>query len=134
MSSSGLFLSVLVILVGLTVAGLLLTGAVLIIRDTIRKRGRWGIPLEAVSCARCGDPVPLVRMPASVRQALWGGWTCPRCGLENDKWGRPADGMPIPPTATEHYRRGKSVASTANPDIQKPALDIRNPDTDIQRG
>jgi hypothetical protein len=127
MSISGVFLSLLIIFLGLAVVGSLLTGAVLIIRDTYRKRGRWGIPLEAVSCARCGEPVPLVRVPASVQQALWGGWTCPRCGLENDKWGRPADGMPIPPTATERYRSGKAPTSAANPEIQKPQ-------TDTQRG
>jgi hypothetical protein len=89
MSSSGILLSLFLIVLGLTVAGLLITGVVFIIRDTVRQRGGWGLPLELPSCARCGESAPLVRTPASLRQALWGGWTCGRCGLENDKWGRP---------------------------------------------
>lgn len=32
--------------------------------------------------------MPVVRKPANWKQALWGGWTCPRCGSEYDRWGR----------------------------------------------
>ena len=32
--------------------------------------------------------LPLVRFPTSLRQALWGGNTCRKCGCDFDKWGR----------------------------------------------
>jgi hypothetical protein len=39
-------------------------------------------------CPLCGEPLPRFRRPANRRQALWGGWTCPRCGCEVDRAGR----------------------------------------------
>jgi hypothetical protein len=39
-------------------------------------------------CPECGEPIPKVRTPATGRQLLWGGWTCPRCGCEVDRRGR----------------------------------------------
>jgi hypothetical protein len=76
----------------LTVAvifGVLIAGMVLVIYGTIAKN-RWGINPDAVSCPRCNTPLPQVRKPQSLRQAMWGGGTCPACGLETDKWGRKA--------------------------------------------
>lgn len=40
-------------------------------------------------CPKCGAPVPVFRLPTSLRQVLWGGWTCRRCGCEVDRKGRP---------------------------------------------
>ncbi|HYX71875.1 MAG TPA: hypothetical protein VE732_03835 [Nitrososphaera sp.] len=59
----------------------------LMLRDTIRHKGRWGINLEPIRCPRCGAQSPMVRKPSSLRQAAWGGWTCSKCGCEIDKWG-----------------------------------------------
>jgi hypothetical protein len=59
----------------------------LVIYGTIAKN-RWGINFARVSCANCGTPLPRVRAPASATEALWGGYTCPRCGCVMDKWGR----------------------------------------------
>jgi hypothetical protein len=70
--------------------GLLAAGAVLIVRDTIRQRGKWGIPLKQAVCTQCGTLMPMAfRKPTSWRQAMWGGWTCAECGYELDRWGRP---------------------------------------------
>jgi hypothetical protein len=77
-------------LVGLMVL-ILGIGAALMIRDTIRRRGKWGLSFRPVNCPECGEPAPIVRMPANRRQALWGGHTCEECGTEYDKWGRPVD-------------------------------------------
>jgi hypothetical protein len=74
----------------------LTVGAALVIRDTIRGRGNWGINLKPGPCIECGTPMPMIRKPANWRQALWGGWTCPECGLELDKWGRPIEGQDAP--------------------------------------
>ena len=42
--------------------------------------GRGGRPV-------CSTEMPMYRHPASVRQALWGGWTCETCGTELDRHG-----------------------------------------------
>ncbi len=67
----------------------LAAGGVLVVRDTVRRRGRWGLNFQQVRCPECGEPAPVVRRPQNRRQALWGGCTCARCGTEYDKWGRP---------------------------------------------
>lgn len=67
-------------------------GTVLLIRDTVRKRGRWGINQRPVHCPECGEPAPVVRWPRNWRQALWGGCNCKGCGTEYDKWGQPVGG------------------------------------------
>jgi hypothetical protein len=69
------------------VALVLAAGAVLVVRDTVRGRGRWGVNPRPVRCPECGEPAPAVRRPTNRRQALWGGGTCERCGTEYDKWG-----------------------------------------------
>jgi hypothetical protein len=38
-------------------------------------------------CPECGTPVPTFRNPSSIRQALWGGWTCSICHTEMDRHG-----------------------------------------------
>jgi hypothetical protein len=69
------------------VASLVLLGILLVAFGTVTKN-RWGINLEPVNCPACGSPIPQVRQPKSLRQALWGGGTCAKCGSEMDKWGR----------------------------------------------
>ena len=44
---------------------------------------------KALACPRCGAKVPAIRKPTSLRQLLWGGWTCSACGFEIDRKGRP---------------------------------------------
>jgi hypothetical protein len=44
--------------------------------------------LASVSCPRCNALLPQVRKPRSSQQTMWGGWTCPKCGVDVDKWGR----------------------------------------------
>lgn len=58
-----------------------------IARGTIRKT-KWGINLKKVHCPMCGGKIPFIRKPTSLKQAIWGGGTCPKCGCEVDKWGR----------------------------------------------
>jgi hypothetical protein len=81
------------IALGIVVFGLLGIGLVFVIRDTIRQRGNWGINFKPGPCQQCGTPMPMIRKPDNWRQAMWGGWTCPECGLELDKWGRPVEGQ-----------------------------------------
>lgn len=79
-------------ILGISIGGsccLLLTGGlVAIVVGTIMKT-RFGLNFGAARCGECGNPVPTVRAPRNLYEMLWGGWTCDRCGCENDKWGRP---------------------------------------------
>jgi hypothetical protein len=76
------------IVLDLIVGAALLVGLVLVIRDTRRRSGRWGINLTPIVCPRCGGTAGPLRMPRNGTQALWGGRTCKRCGCHMDKWGR----------------------------------------------
>jgi hypothetical protein len=40
------------------------------------------------SCPHCSAQLPAVRKPSSLRQMLWGGWTCPSCHSEVDRSGK----------------------------------------------
>ena len=87
--SSDVIFAVFAIVAAAVVFGLLVTGVVLVVRDTIRKRGNWGLNFSTPDCRHCHAAMPVVRVPTNVRQMMWGGWTCPECGLEVDKWGEP---------------------------------------------
>ncbi len=39
-------------------------------------------------CPDCGQLFPRFRKPANRGQALWGGYTCVKCGCEVDRKGR----------------------------------------------
>lgn len=65
----------------------LAVGIVLVVHGTVAKN-RWGVNLRRVECPGCGAVMGPVRMPKSRDQALWGGYTCPACQCELDKWGR----------------------------------------------
>ena len=63
-------------------------GLVLLLRGSAQKTD-MGINLTPPKkCPRCSHDLPLIRTPKNFRQAMWGGWTCPGCGAELDKWGR----------------------------------------------
>jgi hypothetical protein len=62
-------------------------GVVFVIHGTMVKN-KWGVNLRRVHCPNCGTVMGMVRMPTSGRQAMWGGFTCPSCKSELDKWGR----------------------------------------------
>lgn len=70
---------------------LLGVGLLLVVYGTVA-RNRWGINLAKVSCPNCNTPLTGTRTQKtrSLKQAMWGGYTCPVCGAEVDKWGRQA--------------------------------------------
>jgi len=59
----------------------------LVVIDTVRQKGRFGINLGVPNCPKCSQKVPVIRKPKTIRQFLWGGGTCTKCGCEIDKWG-----------------------------------------------
>jgi len=104
--------------------GPLLVGLVLVIRDTVRGSGRWGVNTRPIRCPRCDEPAPLVRRPANFRQMLWGGHTCRECGCEYDKWGKPihlpeaSEAAPVRPPAAP--RRGDDRVRRQPRDVRRP--------------
>jgi len=64
---------------------------ILIVGDTIKGEGKWGINVGRVYCPECSAPLPRIRKPKNERQRMWGGWTCEFCGTEIDKWGGRVD-------------------------------------------
>jgi len=52
-----------------------------------KDKSKWGINLKRVHCPVCQTTQPIVRIPKSGSQALWGGTTCPKCSTNLDKYG-----------------------------------------------
>lgn len=50
---------------------------ILVMLNLARQRG-------TKPCPNCGENLPVIRMPRNLRQFLWGGWSCSRCGTEFD--------------------------------------------------
>jgi len=48
----------------------------------------WGLLIPPKSCPKCGTKIPRFRKPANLRQALWGGYTCQKCGTVLDRKGK----------------------------------------------
>lgn len=44
----------------------------------------WATP----DCPACGTRQPARRTPTSLRQLMWGGWTCANCSAELDRHGK----------------------------------------------
>jgi ssDNA-binding Zn-finger/Zn-ribbon topoisomerase 1 len=53
-----------------------------------KTQGRFGIGKLKAKCPRCGTQLPMIRKPASREEKLWGGWTCPKCGCQVDRYGK----------------------------------------------
>lgn len=54
------------------------------------------INLGDVHCPSCGEQMPAIRVPDSIGRLLWGGWKCPQCGCEMDRWGKAVGGPGAP--------------------------------------
>jgi ssDNA-binding Zn-finger/Zn-ribbon topoisomerase 1 len=48
----------------------------------------YALIVPAKKCPDCGTPLPKFRKPANKQQAMWGGWTCPKCGIDIDRKGK----------------------------------------------
>jgi hypothetical protein len=69
-------------------APLAILGLALVIYGSFAKT-RWGINFRPPKhCSRCRSPLRRRRNARSTPQITWGGYTCPTCGAELDKWGR----------------------------------------------
>lgn len=90
-------LVILVVLVS-TLILLLAIGGWLVVKDTKRKEGKWGINFLAIptpfrrkvkllTCPVCNTSLLATRKPADLHETLWGGWTCTHCNTKLNKWG-----------------------------------------------
>jgi hypothetical protein len=61
----------------------------LILRDTIRRSGMWGINFKRIVCPQCRTRLRRGITFPSWKESCYGGWTCHECGLELSQWGRP---------------------------------------------
>ena len=91
-----------IVLVTIILATIFLCGAVAVmIIQSKRKSGNWGLNvnsirdvfkgkplLSKVVCPVCGQEQRDFRKPTNLNEVLWGGWTCPNCGTQMDKWGK----------------------------------------------
>lgn len=84
---------------------------------------------------RCLD-IPAVRRATNWRQALWGGWTCTRCGAELDRFGRrigqagvPQRTVSVDSSTTSDRPAGLALAEHRlrhlEPDLYRPSRRFR---------
>ena len=87
------------------IAGVLAAGMALLAWGTTRGN-KWGLNLSRRACPACGAQAPIIRKPTSLKQALWGGWTCSKCGQDIDKWGARYSASPEVITLWEGQMKG----------------------------
>jgi ribosomal protein S27E len=58
-----------------------------LLRSQTQAKGRFGIGTFTIECPNCQNPQPIFRKPTSVKQMMFGGWTCKACGAEINKYG-----------------------------------------------
>ena len=85
-------------------------GVLLVVHGTVTKN-RWGVNLRVLSCPRCGARPRQGRLPRTLQQVAWGGWTCAVCGAELDKWGREI--------ASTAFRHSTKLAAERRPVFKK---------------
>jgi len=58
----------------------------------VRKGAQFrGIGMFGAVCPRCAAPLPMRRKATSSSEAVWGGWTCKKCGCKVDRYGKERD-------------------------------------------
>ncbi len=85
-------MSVMILILGAVFALALVAVIVVVVIALWPREGKLGINLKNVNCPRCATPMPATRLPKNTKQVLWGGWTCPKCGCEIDKYGAEVPG------------------------------------------
>ncbi|MFV0531655.1 MAG: hypothetical protein ACK5MD_09515 [Flavobacteriales bacterium] len=72
------------------IVGILIGLALFVSFAFIKKGSKFshlGINVNRVYCPKCNEKQPIIRKPKNQRQALYGGYTCKKCGTEMDKYG-----------------------------------------------
>ena len=66
---------------------ILATVAIIWLIIASKNKSKWGMNLKRVYCPACQTKQPVIRLPKSESQLLWGGTTCPGCRANLDKYG-----------------------------------------------
>ena len=53
----------------------------------IKKNKETEATSQIIHCPRCSIKMPKVRQSKSIQQMMSGGWNCPKCECEMDKFG-----------------------------------------------
>lgn len=65
----------------------LVIGMIIWFIDQSRRKTKYGLNFKRVYCPICKTKLPIIRKPLNERQKQYGGWTCPNCTTELDKYG-----------------------------------------------
>lgn len=65
-------------------------GGILVVLVTWIVRMIWERKSGQLQCPQCHFQPAVIRMPRSLREFMWGGWTCAICGARVDKRGQVA--------------------------------------------
>jgi hypothetical protein len=58
--------------------GIILLGAIMILSMYLFRQSRLG----KKNCPKCGNKLPILRIPADSYELFIGGWTCPNCKIK----------------------------------------------------
>jgi hypothetical protein len=82
-------------------------------------------------CPNCGAPLPLVRIPKTLKEMIRGGWTCDRCGIAIDRLGKPREeqsplvsreGQPPALLTPEQIARNRAAAEASQRSLRAAFL------------
>jgi hypothetical protein len=68
-------------------SAILLVVLIFFFRKANKEKSKFGINLKRTHCPVCQTKQRIVRMPANIDQALFGGTICPKCRTKLDKYG-----------------------------------------------
>lgn len=104
----------------------------LILRDTIRRRGPYGINFKRIVCPQCGARLRRGITSPDWKERWYGGWMCHECGIELSQYGRPWKEQN--PLAKWNVLRAAEDANDRKRRSQRQEERIRNAKDQTQRG
>lgn len=111
--------------------GIFVFFAALALRDTIRRRGMYGINFRRIVCPQCGTRLRRGITNPDWKELCYGGWTCHECGIELSQWGRP---WKVQNPLAKWAILAAKDANERKPRLQRRDERIHNTNDQTQRG